>query len=87
MLLTQITIKTDGRDGPRDVWFLFESDHADIEDLHAALVEDGSAFGQRVETVHVASGLRRETGRYPFIVSHQIVASVCPPRFDLERAA
>jgi hypothetical protein len=87
MLLTQVTMSIEVRGERREIWFFFESHHHDIEDLHAALVEDGSIFGQRIETEPDGPGFRRETRRYDFIVSSEAVVSVCPPMSQLRRVA
>lgn len=73
MLTSQVTVWVDdrnnGRPKDRQVWFVFESDHPSIH----ALVEDLKAHdlvaGHRVNSMHVASGLRRATGRAEYVLS------------------
>jgi hypothetical protein len=87
MLISQVTISVENRGQRREVWFLFASDHADIEDLHGALVEDGSVFGYRIDTVPSGQSVRRETGRYQFVIHRDAIVTICPPQCQLEVAA
>lgn len=85
MLLSQITITVENGGQRRKVWFFFESDHEDLQDLHEALVEDGSIFGRRLESEPAGNGSRRVTSEYDFIVSRDAVDTISPPTYSIVR--
>lgn len=87
MLLSQVTITVENGGQRRQVWFFFESDHEDLADLHDALVADGSVFGQRLESEPDGRGGRRITSRFDFVLSGDVVATICPPTYAITEGA
>ena len=69
------------------IWFVLEADFNTMADLHEALSEDGSIYGQRVYTRNLESGKKVVTHRTPVIVGLATVATIAPCHVDYEDEA
>ncbi len=77
MLRLTITTTIVSKKTGANVWFNFETDHPDVQSVHAALVRDGSIFGDRIITADI-DGQRVATARTPYILGAQAVGTICP---------
>ena len=82
-MISQITIKVTKNGESKDVWFLFESSHKDLFELNEALANDGTVYGQRVDTEAAGPGRRREINRYECIVSRETIVTIIPAQSRL----
>lgn len=82
-MISQVTIKIEQGGQTRNVWFLFESDHKSLFDFNEVLAEDGTVYGQRIESEHAGQGRRRETSRYECILHRDTIVSVIPSQYEL----
>lgn len=81
MLKTIVTTTIVSRhDTHRFIQFPIEVDAPSLEDVHAALVRDGSIFGQRVNFTFLSDGRRIVMERTPQIVTVAGIAAMglCP---------
>lgn len=82
-MISQITIKISANGQSRDIWFLFDSDHPNLYELNETLAEDGTIYGERIESEHAGPGKRRETGRFECILHRDTIVSVIPSQYEL----
>ena len=66
----------------REVWFVFETDHESMKDLHAAMVKDGSICGTRYET-RPEGGRRVVKDAFEAIVMADTITSIMDLAEDL----
>lgn len=64
------------------MWFAFEADFKDFEEMHDVLCEDGCIKGERVYTKDGGFGHRIVTSRVPYIVGINAVATIAPCHID-----
>lgn len=82
-MISQVNMQIMAGDKPREIWFLFETDFADLSELNDELAKNGLVYGNRIETASAGSGQRRELSRYEFILGKSAVLSIAPPRDEL----
>lgn len=67
----------------REVWFILETEHATMKELHGALVRDGSLCGTRYETRHDGERRRVVKDAFEAIVMGDTITSVMDLADDL----
>lgn len=86
-MLSQVTMKVTFGKEAREVWFFLETDHESLFDLNEDLVEDGTVFGERIDSERMPDGSRRETSRYEFILHRDSVVTISEPLATLHPPA
>jgi hypothetical protein len=86
-MLSQVTIKLFQNGQPKEVWFLFETEHESLFEFNEALAQDGTVYGQRVDSEPAGPGRRREISRYECILSRETIVSVIPAQATLVPAS
>lgn len=80
--LTVTTTVQPKNSNTKNLWFAFEADYENIDDLHEALVDDGCILGYRIVTVDTGDGPRVVTKRVPLIIGRNAIALLGPCHFD-----
>lgn len=81
-MISQVTVMLQKNGEAREVWFLFETKHASLFELNETLATDGTAFGERIDTMPAGQGRRVETGRYEYILGTSAVSNISAPQFE-----
>lgn len=76
-LTVTTTLKTNSSSNA-NLWFVFEANYNNFDDLYDALAEDGCISGERVFTKDGGFGHRVVTHRVPHIVGVNGVATIAP---------
>jgi hypothetical protein len=82
-MISQVTISITRNGEPREVWFLFETDHRDLSEFNSDLAADGTIFGQRINTEPAGVGMRREVSRHECIITRESIVTVIPSQYEL----
>jgi hypothetical protein len=76
MILTVTTTMTSKHTGA-PMWFVFESEHQNLQSIYQALADDGIVIGEKVETVRRGT-ITAEESRTPLILGVGTVATIVP---------
>lgn len=79
----QVTVKGFSKQGERHFWFVLKTDHESLASLHQAMTDQGSLYGERLETFATGNGARQVRERYETIVSRETIVSICEMQSDL----
>ena len=82
-MFSRVTARVVNGDEVRTIWFLFETDHETMDELHNAMMRDGSLCGTRYETERGNGNSRVVVDSYEFVITERLIMSTMPPRDDL----
>lgn len=82
MLRLVVTTTIPSRNTDQNVWFVFETDHDNIDEFYNDLADDGCILGSRVYTETGTDGRKYAKERIDHIVGIAGVVTVAPCHFE-----
>lgn len=82
MLKLVVTTSIPSRHNEGNIWFVFETDHDNLEDFYNDLADDGCVMGARVYTETGTDGRKYVQSRTEHVLGLMGIATVAPCQFD-----